>query len=309
MSVTRLPFEHSIYLRFAQCDTSGGVHFPRYMEMANDLVEVWFRERLGVDFHEFHLTERCGLPVINTELRVLAPSHLGERLTLGVGIQTLGRSSLILTIRGHANGEDRFEIRHKLVFVALDDMRAMPIPASLRPGLERDLMSAPTRTLDGTAPTSPEPRLAEGSAPQRHHRHSLVVRTSHCDPAGIVFYARYFEMLAAAQEDWFERALLTPVGGALRERGLRLQIDGTAAGFERVSRISEQLDIDVWVSAINDPDFELACIISCAGEIRLRARINARLSPLKRAAEGNTSPRLPDDLHEWMARFIAPANT
>jgi len=31
------------------------------------------------------------------------------------------------------------------------------------------------------------------------------VRFKHCDPAGIVFYPRYFEMLSAAVEDYFER--------------------------------------------------------------------------------------------------------
>ena len=32
----------------------------------------------------------------------------------------------------------------------------------------------------------------------------VKVRFQHCDPAGIVFYPRYFEMVNAVVEDWFE---------------------------------------------------------------------------------------------------------
>ena len=33
------------------------------------------------------------------------------------------------------------------------------------------------------------------------------VRFQHCDPAGIVFYPRYFEMINSVVEDWFEEVL------------------------------------------------------------------------------------------------------
>tara|TARA_R110002074_G_scaffold318690_1_gene489084 strand:- start:10 stop:435 length:426 start_codon:yes stop_codon:yes gene_type:complete len=34
--------------------------------------------------------------------------------------------------------------------------------------------------------------------------HYIRVRFQHCDPAGIVFYPRYFEMVNQTIEDWFE---------------------------------------------------------------------------------------------------------
>ena len=37
-----------------------------------------------------------------------------------------------------------------------------------------------------------------------------VVRFGHCDPAGIVFFPRYFEMLNELVEDWFAQALGLP---------------------------------------------------------------------------------------------------
>lgn len=37
--------------------------------------------------------------------------------------------------------------------------------------------------------------------------HPITVRFHHCDPAGIVFYPRYFEMFNLVIENWFEAAL------------------------------------------------------------------------------------------------------
>jgi len=36
------------------------------------------------------------------------------------------------------------------------------------------------------------------------------VRFQHCDPAGIVFYPRYFEMINATVEEWFAQRLGVP---------------------------------------------------------------------------------------------------
>ena len=35
----------------------------------------------------------------------------------------------------------------------------------------------------------------------------VKVRFAHCDPAGIIFYPRYFEILNGVVEDWFDQAL------------------------------------------------------------------------------------------------------
>ena len=37
--------------------------------------------------------------------------------------------------------------------------------------------------------------------------HDQPVRFSHCDPAGIVYFPRFFDMAHAAMEDWFTYGL------------------------------------------------------------------------------------------------------
>jgi 4-hydroxybenzoyl-CoA thioesterase len=323
-----MPFSIALTPGFSQCDTAGNIHFPRYMETMNNLVEGWFRERMGVDFHAFHLIDRMGLPVANTRLDIVAPSHLGEPLTLEIGVETLGRSSLVVRATGRCGDELRFTLRHRLVFISLETYRAIAIPPALLVRLEGE------RLNDGAS--SPDPVLPAGAAPENAFHSRWVVRTSHCDPAGIVFYARYFEMLAEAQEDWFDRGLLLPLQRLLRERGRRLVVTGTAAGFERVSRLSDTLDIDLWVSAIEGRQFTLALIVSCEGEVRLRACIEAELQQARETQpdnehqhqtrdegdgehedEGTAAPaceqanamdrdELPEDLREWMGHYLCP---
>jgi 4-hydroxybenzoyl-CoA thioesterase len=291
-----MPFSMPVTLRFAQCDTSGGVHYPRYMEMMNDLIEAWFLHRLDLDFHTFHLTQRLGLPVLTTRLDILAPSRIGEVVDVTLRVEQLGRTSVIVTGTGQVNGSARFRVRHKLVFISLESYRAVPIPDALMPRLQAE------QTITGAhAAPGEEPALPVADRPPRHHLTRIAVRTSHCDPAGIVFYARYFEMLAEAAEDWFDRGLLLPLERLASERGLRLVITGAAAGFERVSRLSDPLEVALWVSEIDGDRFTLSMIVCCGTEIRLRARLEAVLQSRHDAA----TAALPDDLREWMGRYLS----
>ena len=52
------------------------------------------------------------------------------------------------------------------------------------------------------------------------YQREVLVRFAHCDPAGIVFYARYFEMINGVVEDWFEDALEASFSGLLFHRNL-----------------------------------------------------------------------------------------
>jgi 4-hydroxybenzoyl-CoA thioesterase len=49
-----------------------------------------------------------------------------------------------------------------------------------------------------------------------HTKH--IVRFSHCDPAGIVFYPRFFEIVHDAKEDWFREAVGLPFRELIGER-------------------------------------------------------------------------------------------
>lgn len=75
---------------------------------------------------------------------------------------------------------------------------------------------------------------------------SLYTRTQpiyfgHCDPAGIVYYPRYFEMLTACIEDWFTRGLGIDYAQLLGPRRVGLPTVQLEAQFHAISRMGEVL--------------------------------------------------------------------
>ncbi|QPF74610.1 acyl-CoA thioesterase [Roseateles sp. DAIF2] len=68
-----------------------------------------------------------------------------------------------------------------------------------------------------------------------------LVRFGHCDPAGIVFYPRYFEMLNALVEDWFTQGLDVDYAQLLGPRRIGMPTVHLATDFKRISRMGDRL--------------------------------------------------------------------
>ncbi|MCV2367197.1 acyl-CoA thioesterase [Roseateles oligotrophus] len=68
-----------------------------------------------------------------------------------------------------------------------------------------------------------------------------LVRFGHCDPAGIVFYPRYFEMLNAVVEDWFTQGLGVDYAQLLGPRRVGMPSVRLSADFKRISRMGDRL--------------------------------------------------------------------
>lgn len=98
------------------------------------------------------------------------------------------------------------------------------------------------------------------------------VEFNHCDPAGIVFYPRYFELLSAAIERYFTDHL----GKSFAEMHLveklgvptaRLEID-----FKAPSRLEDHLDLAVRPERVGGSSTTLAIDCTCGGELRFAAK-------------------------------------
>jgi len=269
------------------------VYFPRFLEMVNDLIEDWFEARLAVPFKEFHFGRSLGVPLVNTKVEFLKACRLGETLHMELAVEALGRSSAVLAIRGRTKGEDRLRLRHKVAIVSLESRRAIAIPHDLRARMERFV--AP-----GAAP-SPEPTTHDGRIPPNAFRSQYLVRFSHCDPAGIVFYPRFFDLFSSALEDWFQSGIDCPFGGEFMvQRNLRIPGLSITAEFLRPCKMGEFLDIDLWVTRLGRSSLDLALAGSVAGEPRLRA---AWAMCVIDFATFKSTP-IPADLRERMAAFL-----
>lgn len=132
-------FERPWQVRFAHCDPAGIVFFPQYLVMTNGLVEDWFNEGLQVDYGAFVATRRLGLPIVKLDCEFVAPSRIGDTLTLSLSLLAVGRSSLRLSISGSVQPQLRFRTQQILVSTSLDTHRSIPLPSDVLAGLQRYL--------------------------------------------------------------------------------------------------------------------------------------------------------------------------
>ncbi len=79
------------------------------------------------------------------------------------------------------------------------------------------------------------------STPRWVYQREELVRFGHCDPAGIVFYPRYFEMLNAVVEDWFTQGLGVNYAQLLGPRRVGMPSVRISSQFKRISRMGERL--------------------------------------------------------------------
>ena len=119
-------------VRFSYCDPAGIVFYPQYFVMFNGLVEDWFNQGLGVNYAKYITEQRRGLPIVNLSCDFIAPSKIGEMITLGLQLEHLGKSSMKFVVTCSYKGAVRVRARMVLVNMDLDKECAMAIPDELR---------------------------------------------------------------------------------------------------------------------------------------------------------------------------------
>lgn len=94
----------------------------------------------------------------------------------------------------------------------------------------------------------------------------------HCDPAGIVFYPRYFEMINTVVEEWFRQCLGVPfetVHGAMSAAVPTVSIN---IDFHAPSKHGDLLEFRLRPTKIGRSSVDLAIEAYCGPERRLSLR-------------------------------------
>lgn len=92
----------------------------------------------------------------------------------------------------------------------------------------------------------------------------------YCDPAGIVFYPRYFEMINDSVESWFADELDWPFEELLKDGGVPTV--SIQADFKAISRHGDTLDFLLTVQRFGRTSISLQILGYCNDELRLEAR-------------------------------------
>lgn len=129
---------------------------------------------------------------------------------------------------------------------------------------------------------------------------TLPVRFADVDPAGIVFYPRYFEMLNALVEDWFASLgfpfKLIHMEGKMGVPTVRLEVD-----FIAPSELGESLDLSLAITKLGKSSCQLAITFACEGQVRLKALVVLVCMDLG----ARRAMPWPESLREGMQAYLA----
>ena len=100
----------------------------------------------------------------------------------------------------------------------------------------------------------------------------IPIRFSHCDPAGYVFFPRFFEMIQAVCEDWFTEDLGLNFSEMIIQHRLGQPTAYTECQFIKPCLLGENLDLAIILDKFGTSSLHLRFIGTVNGEIRLCAR-------------------------------------
>lgn len=95
------------------------------------------------------------------------------------------------------------------------------------------------------------------------------VRFQHCDPAAIVFYPRYFEMINSVVEDYFAEVVEMDFRAMHAEHHVGVPTVSLETQFHAPSRLGDELEFSLEVAALGTTSLSLQVRAHCRGEARL----------------------------------------
>ncbi len=140
------------------------------------------------------------------------------------------------------------------------------------------------------------------------HRHRVQVFWGHCDPAGIVYFPRFFDMFHEAMETWFAACLGAPYDDVIVRRKIGFPSVHTEADFKKPTAFGEPVVVELRLEHLGRSSMRLAYrIVGGGGEEDVRgtgATVCAVMDLDPDSDRFRRSMPLPDDLRTAMQRFM-----
>ncbi|MBL8378397.1 MAG: acyl-CoA thioesterase [Burkholderiales bacterium] len=136
------------------------------------------------------------------------------------------------------------------------------------------------------------------------HRTALEISFRHCDPAGIVFYPRYAEMINDVVEHWFKHGLGCDFATLHGPRAIAIPVVKLQIDFKNPGFLGETLEAGLVVSRLGTSSLSL--------DITMRGQGAAQATDLKLVANltvvfvdmgGKKAIEIPADLRAALERY------
>lgn len=131
-------------------------------------------------------------------------------------------------------------------------------------------------------------------------RTDLRIRFSHCDPAGIVYFARYFDLMNGVVEDWFSDALGLDYAKFIGPRRIGLGYASCQADFMAPGFMGDRLTFAVVVERIGGASLTLR-VHAYRGRDPV---LSARLTIVTTSLVEHRPIQIPEDLRSALDRYL-----
>ncbi len=128
-----------------------------------------------------------------------------------------------------------------------------------------------------------------------------LIRFSHCDPAGIVYFVNFFDMVGGVVEDWFREAVGLPFQEMHLERRIGFPIVNTGCEFFRPAHLGDTLVLELAIARLGRSSIEFRVRGSVGAAEKFRARHKVAMVSL----DTFRSLAIPDDMRARMVDYLA----
>jgi 4-hydroxybenzoyl-CoA thioesterase len=126
-----------------------------------------------------------------------------------------------------------------------------------------------------------------------------LIRFSHCDPAGIVFFVHFFEMISGVVEDWFREAIGLPFQEMHIARRLGFPIVNTGCEFYRPCHLGDTLTLELSIARLGRASIEFEIRGHVGGDEKFRGRHKVAMVSL----DTFKSMPIPEDMRAKMLPY------
>jgi 4-hydroxybenzoyl-CoA thioesterase len=105
------------------------------------------------------------------------------------------------------------------------------------------------------------------------YRRTVAIEFNHCDPAGIVFYPRYFEMTNSVVENFFADVVGVSFATMHLEMASGVPTVSLAADFVAPSRLGDKVVFTLTIEKIGRASLAMRMEGACEGEKRLSIKL------------------------------------
>lgn len=143
------------------------------------------------------------------------------------------------------------------------------------------------------------------------HIHRVRVRFGDCDPAGIVYFPRFFHFFHEAMESWFDDVLQVPYAGLIQGRKLGFPAVHTEADFAAPCAFGDEIAVEQRVVGLGRTSLRFAYRVRAHGDpaapVRLTGATVCVVMDLDPQRPSFRRPvELPPDLRARIQPLVSP---